>query len=283
MTGTYSSANSDKFSVKQLVGQALSIMSPQRARELTETPLASPVGFRDKAIMNHLRQKALRERRTDFLELLHKDFWRGEGGNAFSSNCDHRFEELFLQRQKEDFEVLLDLWEQSEVHRIVEFGCNSGLLLNYLAKELPGVEEAIGLEINEEQVKANEQVDSFDSRIRFVCGDASEWLFENGTGNCLFVSNGGVLEYFRRERLDEMLSHISRNLPSALFFASEPVACDHDWSSTAESIPFGDELSFSHNYKDLFESNGFEVLHQRATDFESWRMVATVARGGTTG
>ena len=97
------------------------------------------------------------------------------------------------------------------------------------------------------------------------------------------VSNGGVLEYFRRERLDEMLSHISRNLPSALFFASEPVACDHDWSSTAESIPFGDELSFSHNYKDLFESNGFEVLHQRATDFESWRMVATVARGGTTG
>ena len=278
MTNIYSSASTDQFSLKQFVGQALAVISPYRTRELMEKPLASPEGFRDRAIMSHLRRKAAKEGHSDFLEQLHKDFWMGEGGEVFSSNCDHRFESLFLQRQKQDFEALLKVWKHSDIRRIVEFGCNSGLLLNYLTKHLPGVEAAVGLEINEDQVAANQQSISFERRIRFVCDDAGEWLLQNGTGNSLFVSNGGVLEYFQRKRLDEMLTHIAKNLGPSLFFASEPVACDHDWSSTADSIPFGDELSFSHNYRDLFESNGFEVIHQRATDFESWRMVATVAR-----
>jgi len=93
----------------------------------------------------------------------------------------------------------------------------------------------------------------------------------------LFVSNGGVLEYFRRERLDEMLSHISSSLVPTTFFAVEPVATDHDWSKVTDSIPFGEELSFSHNYTDLFESNGFEILHQRAVEFDTWMMMATIA------
>jgi SAM-dependent methyltransferase len=280
MTSIYSLATKEPSLLKQLVGSALTAISPHRSRQLIEKPLASPVGLRDKAIMLHLKNKAAKEGRSDFIEQIHEDFWKGEGGKVFASNCDHRFEDLFLKQQKEDFAALLDAWGNAGTNRIVEFGCNSGLLLNYLSRRLPGVEEAVGLDINADQIAVNQQSDSLDSRICFVCGDARKWLFKNGTGNSLYVSNGGVLEYFQRERLDEMLTHIAKNLGPSLFFASEPVACDHDWSSNSDSLPFGDELSFSHNYKHLFESNGFEVLHQRATDFESWRMVATVARAG---
>ena len=118
----------------------------------------------------------------------------------------------------------------------------------------------------------------FDSRIKFSNADGGNWLLENGKANSLFVTNGGVLEYFRRERLNEMLTHISSNLPPSVFFAVEPVANDHDWAATTESVPFGEELSFSHNYSNLFESNGFEVLHQRAVQFDAWKMVATIAK-----
>ena len=74
-----------------------------------------------------------------------------------------------------------------------------------------------------------------------------------------------------------MLSYISSQLWPAIFFAVEPVAHDHDWSKTVESIPFGEELSFSHNYTHLFESNGFEIVHQRFVEYDAWNMMATIA------
>lgn len=111
----------------------------------------------------------------------------------------------------------------------------------------------------------------------FECADAREWLYENGRANTLFVTNGGVMEYFRREQLNEMLQFISTELKPAMFFAVEPFAADHNWSTTTESIPFGVELSFSHNYRDLFASNGFDIVHQRPITYKSWRMVTTIA------
>ena len=227
--------------------------------------------------MAFLKRRAMLEDQTDFFERLHLDFWSGEGGAVFSGNCDHRFEDLFLAKQKADFDELSKVWNQHSPNHIVEFGCSSGLLLNHLAKHLEGVQTASGIEINAEQVLKNQQSNAFDPRIEFIQADGGQWLEDNGQSNTLFVSNGGVLEYFSRERLNEMLTHISSKLGPAIFFAVEPVANDHDWSKTTDSIPFGEELSFSHNYNDLFESNGFQIVHQRAVEFDSWKMMATIA------
>ena len=228
-------------------------------------------------MMSLLKKQAISRGDDQFFERLHKNFWQGEGGEIFSSNCDHRFQDLFLNQQKEDFIVLQNLWRSSDLNRIVEFGCNSGLVLNYLTQNLEGVVHSQGIEINQAQIDTNNASSRFDKRIQFYCADGSDWLIGNGLPQTLFVSNGGVLEYFSRERLDEMLTLISNKLKPALFFAVEPVAPDHDWKTNKESVPFGEELSFSHNYVDLFESNGFKIVHQRATDFESWRMMATIA------
>ncbi len=266
-----------KQSVKELAGQAVAMLAPQKAKQLFESPESQPSGIQDKLIMAHLKRRAMLNKQEDFFERLHIDFWQGDGGAAFSKNCDHRFEDLFLAKQREDFDQLRAIWASQRPQHIVEFGCNSGLLLQYMTTELGGAKTSTGIEINAEQVRQNQESSEFDSRIEFLNADGGEWLFANGKPNSLFVSNGGVLEYFRRERLDEMLTHISRNLGPAVFFAVEPVANDHDWSKTSDSIPFGEELSFSHNYTDLFESNGFQVVHQRPVEFDSWKMMATIA------
>ncbi len=264
--------------MKELAGQAVASLATRRTQELFDSPVSQPTGMQDKLIMAHLRRRAFVENQADFFERLHIDFWQGDGGAVFSENCDHRFEELFLAKQAAELSVLQEMWLTRKPEHIVEFGCNSGLLLNYLTKNLLGVISATGIEINAEQVQRNQESDSLDDRIQFECADGGQWLLENAKPNTLFVSNGGVLEYFRRERLDQMLTHIRENLGPAMFFASEPIANDHDWSQSNESIPFGEELSFSHNYTDLFEVNGFEIYHQRAVEFNSWKMMATIAK-----
>ncbi len=262
---------------KALMGRAFSVTSPRRTRELLACPVSKPTGFRDKAIMAHLKRKAVRENRDDFFERLHQNFWSGQGGTEFAENCDHRFNDLFMTQQAADFNRLLEIWRENPRQQIVEFGCNSGLLLNYLTTNLERVQSSIGIEINADQVRRNQLSNQFDPRVKFLHADGGRWLMECGQANTLFVSNGGVLEYFRRERLDEMLAHISSQLKPATFFSVEPVAADHDWQKSIHSVPFGDELSFSHNYTHLFESNGFRIEHQRAVNFEQWKMVATIA------
>ncbi len=163
------------------------------------------------------------------------------------------------------------------VENIVEIGTNSGLLLQYLTENLVQVAHSTGLDINGEQIARNQQSGKFDPRIEFTKADGGQWISENAKPMTLFVSNGGVLEYFQREKLAEMLSHISSNCGPSIFFASEPVAVDHDFETSKQSIPFGEECSFSHNYKDVFESNGFHVVHQRAVMYESWKMMSTIA------
>jgi len=266
-----------KQSVKELLGTAFASFAIKRTDELFNSPVSQPAGIRDKLIMAHLKRRAVLANQSDFFERLHIDFWQGDGGAVFSKNCDHRFEDLFLAKQKIDFDHLRSICQKNQPKHIVEFGCNSGLLLQYMTTELQGIDSSTGIEINADQVRQNQSSSQFDSRIEFANADGGEWLLKNGVSNTLFVSNGGVLEYFRRERLNEMLTHISNNLGPAIFFAVEPVANDHDWNKTTESIPFGEELSFSHNYTDLFESNGFQVVHQRAVEFDSWNMMATIA------
>ena len=266
-----------KQACKCFVGQAISVASPRRTSELLAFPVSKPIGLRDKVIMAHLKREAIRDNRDDFFERLHQDFWSGQGGAEFSDNCDHRFQDLFLTQQATDFRRLVEIWRENPRERIVEFGCNSGLLLNHLTTHLDQVQSSIGIEINSDQVRRNQQSDQFDPRVNFLHADGGQWLLKHGHANTLYVSNGGVLEYFTRERLDEMLTHISTRLKPATFFSVEPIAADHDWQKSNDSVPFGDELSFSHNYTHLFESNGFKIQHQRAVQFEQWKMMATIA------
>ena len=266
-----------KEAFKAWAGQAIAIASPQRTRELFALPISQPSGFRDKTIMAFLKCRAMKRKEDSFFERLHQEFWIGQGGADFSGNCDHRFEDLFIAKQSEDFLKLQEVWRERSHPKIVELGCSSGLLLDYLTRNLSGTRSSIGVELNASQVRRNQQSNHFDPRVEFLQADGGKWLLKHGQRNSLFVTNGGVLEYFTHERLDMMLSHIATNLKPATFFSVEPVAVDHDWRFSKQSIPFGNELSFSHNYLDLFQTNGFQIVHQRSVMFDHWKMVATIA------
>jgi len=273
--------DAENYSFKQKakisLGRLAAKTNPRRAKKLFSAPLSFPRNLRDKSIMAFLKHQARVEQHAKFFEALHQDFWSGEGGNVFAENCDHRFEQMFLTKQKADFDQLMKICEGKGPNQIAEFGCNSGLLLDYIVKQFPGIKSAVGIDINQQQIERNQQADHFDSRIQFLAGDGVDWVLENAEPDTLFVTNGGVMEYFRRERLNMMMDHIATQLSPAVFFAIEPNALDHDLKNDVSSIPFGEELSFSHNYKDLFASNGLDVVHQRATTFESWQMMATIA------
>lgn len=273
--------DAENYSFKQKakisLGRLAAIADSRRAKQLFSSPLSSPRSLRDKSIMAFLKHQARAEQQAEFFEALHQDFWRGQGGNVFAENCDHRFEQMFLAKQKLDFDRLLQICSIRCPDQIVEFGCNSGLLLNYMVQQLPNIKSALGIDINQQQIQRNREANHFDPRIQFLAADGVDWVMENAEPRTLFVTNGGVMEYFRRHRLNLMMDRISKHLSPAIFFAIEPNALDHDLENDVRSIPFGEELSFSHNYKDLFVTNGLDVVHQRATTFESWKMMATIA------
>ncbi len=266
-----------KARMKIGLGRAFSMLFQQRVTELSKFPSSYPTGLKDKMIMAMLKEQARIANNADFFERLHADFWRGEGGEVFSSNCDHRFEDLFLTRQAADLKLLQKYWSQSRLKHIVEIGCCSGLHLQHLVTKLPRVETAVGIDINPAQIQANIENSKFDPRIKFFAGDGGQWVIDNALPNTLFVTNGGVFEYFSQQRLTEIIRHVSSKLSPAMFFTVEPIAPDYSSAMTIDSIPFGEELSFSHNYVRLYQSNGFTVVHQRPVDFESWRLLTALA------
>jgi hypothetical protein len=262
-----------------MLGSLIAKVDSRRAVANYRRP-ASGINVVDRLLVTYLTNRCAAERRTGFLERLHASFWRGQEGAVFSRNCDHRFQDLFLARQQPDFQALkFHLAAHPNIDRIVEIGTCSGLFLEFLVSSFPQIRQAVGLDINEEQIAANLKKET-SPVIRYVAGDALRWINENPAPNTLYVSNGGVLEYFSRPTLDKLLHGVARSGP-ATFYTSEPVARDQDDRIT-ESIPFGNELSFSHNYRNLFESNGYTVHHQRPTDFVAacgtgYRMLATIA------
>lgn len=271
-------SHSAKDRLKISLGNTLAQLYPSRAERLSHQPTNYANHRRDRLIMAFLKEQARLNDDTRFFQDLHQEFWTGHGGAVFSSNCDHRFEQVFLSQQKQEFEKLKSIWTSGRFEHIVEIGCSSGLLIQFLTSNLPGVVSAIGIDINQTQIKANRKDPVFDSRIEFRCTDGYKYVCENAQPNTLFVTNGGVLEYFSRDQIDRMLSKLATEVGNSLFFSVEPIAPDHDWDRSPDSVPFGEELSFSHNYRDAFETNGFVIHHQRHVDFESWRWMATIAQ-----
>ena len=268
-----------KTRLKIMLGSLIAKVDSRRAVANYRRPDSGADVF-DRLVVTYLTNRCAAEGRTEFLERLHASFWSGEQGAVFSGNCNHRFQDLFLAKQQPDFLTLkAHLESQPNIKRIVEIGTCSGLFLEYLVNHLPQIRQAVGLDINKQQIAANLQKEK-SPVIEYFAGDAIRWIDNHLVANTLYVSNGGVLEYFSRPTLDRLLQNVARSGPVS-FYMSEPVASDHADHIT-DSIPFGNELSFSHNYRDLFESNGYAVHYQRPTDFvaacgSNYRMLVTIA------
>ena len=180
-----------RTTAKDFMGRFFVSVNPGRGRQLYRNPNLDESGFMDRAILFHLRRRALKENRSRFFERLHRSFWSGSGGEVFSQNCDHRFRDLFLGKQLPDFEVLCNVWESLATNQIVEIGTNSGLLLEFLTSNLLRTKCSYGIDINKVQIETNRQSDTFDPRVTFVHGEGDRWIADNASSHTLFVRTEG--------------------------------------------------------------------------------------------
>lgn len=188
------------------------------------------------------------------LESIHREFWRSHSKDGWFSATDDRIE----HRPAHVDAILAQLPELVSalgIRHVCEFGTGNGKFLQLLRERLGPELSYTGIDICVEQVEANRNVYT---GLEFVAADACEWLDQNIRDNTLYLTFGGVLEYFCHTSVRQMLASIatcSRNSLLALFI--EPIAAEHALESDPRSLSFGGEFSFSHNSTLFF-------LNQRA-------------------
>jgi len=262
---------------KDFIGKTLARVFPARRREIYRYPSSNPTSAIDRGILFHLKKRAVREGRNRFLQRLHADFWAGKNGSVFSTNCDHRFRTHFIAKQQADFKAISQAWQMNaSVRNIIEIGTCSGLLLQYLNENLRGIESITGIDINETQIRENQQRLA-NTRLQFHHANGIEWVMANAKPGTMFVTNGGVLEYFTQRDVEALFEFAGTKAAPSIVYCSEPISKDFDLEHDRESTPFGEELSFSHNYPKLLTEAGFTILNKGETYCENYRMLATLA------
>ncbi|MBV7337255.1 class I SAM-dependent methyltransferase [Chloroflexi bacterium TSY] len=215
----------------------------------------------DSLLRAGLIEQALAKGQSTTLEQYHYDFWQGERGHQYHSERQNRFEEIFLRHYAYLVDEINALVQTEPGYTtLCEIGSGSGQLLDYLAANVPAIERCIGIDLSEETTKTNQQTYS-NPKLEFVAAGGLEWVEAHGQPNWIYLTHGGVLEYFSQENLELLLNHIGQTLAPAIFIAIEPVAVDHNLATELDSKPYGREFAFSHNYPHLFDKAHFHLKH----------------------
>ncbi len=216
-------------------------------------------------------------------------YW-GEYATRFHDDWDDRFERLFLGRDLGMVDHLGEWISEraasgEPVRRLCEIGCGGGRLLAFLAERFPELEELIGIDIGEARIELNRSTYP-DRRLQFHAADAVEWIPGHAKPHSVFVTNGGVLEYFLEEELARLFGWIASHCHPAAVLLIETIGTDHDLGSEPGSLVYGREMAFSHNYPHLLRQAGFSIRHlSECAGFEQdgggrWiRILATTAAG----
>lgn len=219
-----------------------------------------------------------RSGRLAMLQPIHRRFWQSREGVLHYGHHENRHSGEFLMHH---VDVVDEVCAAAMVHGIeslVEFGCGRGEVLQHFLRTGPfaagiGVDLSAGL-------LAIARAATIDPRISYACNDALGWLRVSGKPGCVYLTNGGVYEYFSPERLRELFAHIYGMLRPAIIALVEPLSPDHDLEADTRSRTYGIEQSFSHPYPALLRDAGFSILHQ--TDYrdgaaQRWLRLIAVA------
>ena len=212
----------------------------------------------------------------DRLAALHLDFWSGPAALSYHALTHSRFERVFRARHHAIIAPLQDAAAVIGAHGLVEIGCGSGQLLDYLVAQLPQLERLVGLDLNADQVALNRRRAN-DSRIEYHCAEATAWIAEHAQPGWIWVCNGGVLEFFTEESVVAMLRHCGRHAP-AVFALVEPLADDFDPDTQLTSRRFGRELTLSHPYPRLLGDAGFAEVWRSECRAMGYRWLMLVAQ-----
>ena len=261
-----------KWLIAELIG---GLISPERLESCRYAlNLRNDMSLVEKVIRAAARFRASHDKRYNDLQEYHWQYWESFRGRKFHEHTEKTFStnlERHFKRTIDQIDDYINL-HPGHFNSVCEIGTGNGMLLTYFALRFPQLARLVGIDLNSEQVNKNQQLYK-DPRVSFVCSPAQRWIPSNGNPNCIFLTNGGVFEYFSQNLLESLLGFISTKLHPAAVAIFEPIARDYDLNSEESSRPFGNELSFSHNYPRLFRKVGLNIISSEETHFSGLRFI----------
>ncbi|MCG8584365.1 MAG: class I SAM-dependent methyltransferase [Pirellulales bacterium] len=246
-------------SLKRIATRTAARMLPKRAARIRTNPHSAD-GFLDRVIKAGVWHRAVATNDLEHLAKYHREYWQGDRSRGFYDVAKER--QLLVQEFGIDDQLVEFLQAHpNEFRNVVEFGCGDGRTLAHLADRLPGIEHLQGVDLNEVQNAANKRQYE-DARLNFASADANSWTRQHARPGTLFVTSGGVLEYFPEQDLDTLFSKIATDLRPSAFVLIEPLAEGHDLERDKQSQIYGDENSFSHNYPHHLRNAGFVIVSE---------------------
>jgi SAM-dependent methyltransferase len=262
---------------KTAVGTGLDLLHPRLGREI-DAGVRTGRNARLKQWVIHARLERARARGdTRAVETELHRYWQGDAAADFYDRYTDRFRDWFLGPHQVVFDALSKTHAVSPFARLAEIGCGDGRVLAHLAGRLPGLSDALGLDINPGIVARNR--DTFADRplLRFADGNALDALDDIARPCTAVVTYGGVMEYIRAEDLSRLFSRLAA-LPGTAVALVEPVDPVHDLARDPRSHVFGQENSFSHNHRALLEAAGLEIAFGQNMDLGGVRWTLMLAR-----
>jgi len=263
-----------KKKLKNYLGKILIYFLPKRAVELSNKGMTLSVNndlvLVDRLIRSALLTKAEKNDDYETLAKFHQNFWVERGHDHFSNNEGDVLEGYFLPHYSfliDELKKILNV-QGDNFKTLVEIGTGHGDVLNYLSSKFPKVNSFVGIDLSPDQIHFNKEKYRENGRLKFVASDGLDWIKEHGESNMIFITSGGVLEYFTEKRLKILFDHLN-NLGPTIFLAIEPIGTEIDFSVDPSSRPYGVERSFSHDYKRLFKEAGFELWHQSKIPYKA--------------
>jgi len=252
-----------KNEIKKIFGTFLITLFPKKAARLEKRGLTIPdpkFNIIERQMRFAILNKAETKNNYDKLSKIHKEYWINKGTDVFAWN--NSFVTNFLPNCAFLLDILKDKFFQNEPQfdTLVEIGVGNGDVLHYLESNFPKINKFIGIDLSLEQIKINKDKYKEHAKLEFVQADVSEWIKKEGRKNTIFMTANGVFEYFTETQLRELIE-FSSSLGGVLFVVIEPTVIAQNFVENPNSIVYGIEKSFSHNYAKIFQDYGFTIHH----------------------
>lgn len=234
----------------------------KRGRKVAEHPFVDGLNALDRTLRNGLYAQAFLDKDFPTLRRFLALYWE-EQAHHFHADWKDRFERMFLAHDQVIVEPISNAIANWDVQpELYEIGCGGGQVLAHFAEHLPHVSHLYGIDLGTEQTEINIKEFSDQPKLSFVAADAMKWIPENAKPNAILLSNGGVFEYFLEEELRTLFAHMADLDGPSVIAIVETFGTDHDLEDEPHSLPYGRELSFSHNYPSLVKEAGYTITHQ---------------------
>ena len=250
----------EKKRLKMRLGMLMMKLFWWRARQLEKGKAQETWGGFDRLLRNGLQARAFHRDDHALHRAMFSQYWAHEG-DTDESVWEGRFLDEFLVFNVELVDVLESYLEAGSYQQLYELGCGHGQVADYLANRLQSLSSVVGIDISAIQIEKNRKKYNHPN-VSFLAGDAVSLVKTEGKPGSVFLTNGGIFEYFLQDEVETIFQHIAQNLAPAIVGVIEPVGTDHDLENELTSLVFGRELSFSHNYPHLMKQAGFKVVYQ---------------------